>query len=131
MSDKRIPAPPPGVYQSIPAADYHAWDAVSSSFIKMFALNPFAAKNVPVEETAAMILGSACHVFILEGRDAFNKEYFVLDEIPCPEGLNPKGWKITSLYKEKKQIQELEADGRVVLASETWEKVKGVDKSLR
>ena len=128
---ERISAPDPGVYQNIPASIYHSWEAVSSTFIKGFALNPFAAKNVPFKDTPSTILGSACHVFTLEGRDAFNKEYFVLEDIPCPEGQNPKGWKNTNLYKEKKQIQELEADGRTVLTSEQGEKVRGVDRSLR
>jgi len=120
-----------GVHKDIPEDFYHSLPYESSTFIKAFADNPFAAKTVPFEGSAFTDLGGACHAFSLQGRDVFNTQYCVLEDIPCPSTRNEKGWKNTSDYKQQKELQEMEADGRVVLSAEQFEAVKGVDKSLR
>jgi len=66
-----------GIYQGIPSADYHALtDYVSNSYLSRLDKCPKAAK-VPLKETDALIHGGAIHSLLLEGMDAFNKEYLV------------------------------------------------------
>lgn len=65
------PCPGPGIYDNVPAADYHAWNAVSSGTLKRMAhTSPahvwsyFNAKKKP--PTADMRFGTAVHAAILE-----------------------------------------------------------------
>jgi exodeoxyribonuclease VIII len=66
-----------GIYQGIPSTDYHALtDYVSNSYLSRLDKCPKAAK-VPMKETDALVHGGALHSLLLEGMDAFNKEYLV------------------------------------------------------
>jgi len=61
--------PKPGLHKGVPAADYHAWRAVSNSTLQHFKRSPLHARYAldnPTEPTAAMLLGSATHAAILE-----------------------------------------------------------------
>ncbi len=71
-----VKCPPPGIYQDIPNKVYHSLPAVSNSYLSRFNKCPAAAK-VAVEESANLILGSATHAFVLEGEEAFLKEFAV------------------------------------------------------
>jgi hypothetical protein len=128
---KPVECPAPGIYHNIPAPLYHSWPCVSSTFVKGFAVNPYAAKFKPFRGSPAADLGSACHSWTLEGPDAFDKEFYVPADIPCPPGRNPKGWKSTNEYKELAAYHDAEANGRTILTPEQWEAVQEVDKSLR
>ena len=69
----------PGAYHGVPEALYHSLPYVSSSFLKKFKDCP-ADALLPVEKTACMELGSALHSYILEGPEAFDKQYtFMLE----------------------------------------------------
>lgn len=127
----KIPCPGVGIFHNIPASLYHSWDCMSSTFVKAYSVNPYAAKYKPFTGSPAADLGSGCHSFCLEGRDAFNKEFFVMEDIPCPAGQNPKGWKNTNLYKEKAAAILSEVDGRTILTHEQYTDILGIDKSLR
>lgn len=68
---------PPGVYENIPAAEYHAMhDYVSNSYLSRLDKCP-AAAQVPQEDTPAMLLGRAVHCVVLEGEEEFNKNFCV------------------------------------------------------
>lgn len=62
----KIQCPPQGVYENIPAAQYHAWDAISSTFIKRFASNPFTSRDAFVASDDVNV-GSGVHSYVLEG----------------------------------------------------------------
>lgn len=66
----RIPAPAPGVYGGVPAAEYHAWEAASSSLLSvMHDRSPAhlrAELENPRDRTPALILGDAIHLAVLQ-----------------------------------------------------------------
>lgn len=61
--------PPPGVYPSVPEAEYRAWDAANQSTLKAdersMAHTKYAIDH-GIEETNSMRLGTAAHVALLE-----------------------------------------------------------------
>ena len=120
-----------GIYHDIPEAEYHKLPCLSSTFIKAYSKNPYAAKHLPFKGSPASVLGSCVHKYVLEGKEAFDAEYFALQEFACPEGQNPKGWKSTTKYKELVAMAEMEADGRITISNDQWNIVQGVDASLR
>ena len=68
--------------------EYHSKkDYLSASGLKKFAVSPAHYKHYieqPVEETAALIFGSAVHALIeqnLTGEPVFDKEFFILNEL--------------------------------------------------
>ena len=65
-----ITAPKPGVYRDVPFADYLAWDAVSSTYLRELVKCAALAKHkrdVGID-TAALIFGRAGHAYVLEPR---------------------------------------------------------------
>lgn len=59
----------PGFYQSMPFAEYDQIDAMNYSTLKYMARSPMTYRHNrdnPIEPTAPMILGNACHKAILE-----------------------------------------------------------------
>lgn len=118
--------PGPGIYRDVPAAEYHSWDAVSSTFLKAFRHNP-ASALVPFEPTEDMLVGSAIHSWVLEGEEAFRREYAVLFE----SDLN----KNTNEYKGLKRAFLAENEGKVILpalhrGTRLWDVLVGVKASL-
>jgi hypothetical protein len=69
----------PGIYFSLPEADYHADEALGSTDIKKLCVDPidwqFARLHVEDKETDALIYGRALHCRVLEGAEAFDKRY--------------------------------------------------------
>lgn len=66
---KRLPCPEPGIHYGIPAAEYHAWDALSCGTLlegRMSMRQLRYAMDHPKEETPAMRLGSLTDSAILE-----------------------------------------------------------------
>lgn len=73
----------PGIYFGLPAEDYHADPAASSSGLKAMLVSPltaWAASPMNPEredaETAAKILGSAYHTRVIEGAEVFARLYY-------------------------------------------------------
>jgi len=70
----------PGIYYDIDHDAYHALTGyVSNSYLSRLNICPAAAK-VPQEETAAMLIGSAFHSFVLDGPDEFSLRFAVAPE---------------------------------------------------
>lgn len=65
-----------GIYSDISNEDYHAFPAISNSYLSRLDKCPAAAK-VPQETTAAMAFGSAAHCYILEGPEVFAAQFAV------------------------------------------------------
>lgn len=112
---------PPGVYRDIPADQYHALPYVSSSFLKKFRVNP-ASALLPVEQTPAMVLGSASHAYSLEGDEVFLSEFAV-----APSGIDKR----TKVGKDEWAQFEAANDGKTLLTPDQFSAVIGIDKSLR
>ena len=72
-----------GVYQDIPMVEYAIWDAANYSTLKMFKRSAAHAREHminPMEQTAAMALGSATHAAVLEP-EAFRSDYAVAPKL--------------------------------------------------
>lgn len=65
----------PGIYEDMPAADYHAVPAVSSSVLKRLHESSPAHAKLAFKPTSAMDNGSALHCLVLEPSE-FEKRYF-------------------------------------------------------
>jgi PDDEXK-like domain of unknown function (DUF3799) len=79
----RTPAPAPGIYPDVPAATYHAWDALSSSTLRKIPRSPAHARHAldnPQPATPATTRGDALHTAVLEP-DRFAERYVVAG--PC------------------------------------------------
>ena len=84
---ERIPCPPPGVYENVPAAEYHAWDAASNSALNRLARSPMHARwelDNPPAPTPAKVRGDALHSAVLEPH-LFDSRYVVAGT--CTQGL--------------------------------------------
>ncbi len=75
---------PPGVYFNLPEEDYHSDKALGSSDIRRLAISPpdfwFGSRFNPLREpagdpTEAQRVGTAMHLLILKGRQAFEARY--------------------------------------------------------
>lgn len=113
-------------------ADYHATkDALSVSSMKLIKQSPAHYKDGEIiEETEAMIFGSAYHCYILEP-ERFQKEYYVFDDSTMYEKLITDGFKSPRSTKEYKEWQESEmrviGERKVITRPQfdTIEKMKG------
>ena len=66
----------PGIYRDITNQDYHAFEAVSNSYLGRIAKCPAAAK-LPWPQTSSMMLGEAAHTLVLMGQDTYNATYAI------------------------------------------------------
>ena len=80
---------PYGVYLNLPAEQYHADPSLSASGIKAMGASPLTYWHQYLDPnreddstTPTKVLGSAIHKIVLEGSDAFNRDY--LAQV-CPE----------------------------------------------
>ena len=70
----------PGIHLDIPNSIYHGFDAVSNGYLKKLGEVPAKAK-IPQPDTPAMLFGRAVHAYVLEGREAFDKEFCVAPKV--------------------------------------------------
>lgn len=71
--------------------------------------------------TPAMVFGSACHKYVLEGADAFNTEYAVA---PAVDRRTKQG-------KEEWEIFKLENEGKEVITPDDFEQIRDMKRALR
>jgi PDDEXK-like domain of unknown function (DUF3799) len=107
------------VVHGMPNEEYHAVPALSSSFVKKFSVSP-AASQIPMEGSPSMVIGSGAHSLILEGADAFIKDFAV----------SPKFDLRTNAGKAEKAKFELEHLGKSCLNEDQFQLVKGMDESV-
>lgn len=126
----------PGIYQGMPAAQYHALPYVSNSYLKRLAKCPANAKVVDQEETRALLFGRGAHVMTLEGDNAFNSEFIILPEDapkkpsdrqrfakkPSPETVYACDWWDNFTRN---------ANGKTTLSREDYDTLRGVRDSVR
>jgi len=99
--------------------DYHLNPAIGSTLLKKITSKTlFHALNEEIEQTSAMVLGSAFHCSILEP-EKFNSEY-----VTVPEGTDKR-------TKAGKDIwAEIEASGKTVLRNEEMANIIGMKTSI-
>lgn len=108
----------PGVYQGMPAPDYHAIDALSASGAKHLLRSPahyLAQKEKPMEPTPSMRLGTAVHTMILEPEKA---------DIEIARA--PKVDRRTKVGKETIELFERENAGKLCLDADTYDRAAAV-----
>jgi len=71
--EMKVKCPPSGVYYDIPAMEYHAWDAISSTLLKNYAALPSTAME-PYIPSDDVNIGSAIHAYCLQGIVGLYKE---------------------------------------------------------
>lgn len=69
-----------GIYQ-ISYAEYDEIPAIRSTYLCRLDQFPALARAQDTEETAALTFGRALHVFALDGKEAFDKQYIISE--PC------------------------------------------------
>lgn len=69
-----------GIYDNVPFKDYLAIEAVSNSYLGRLDKCPANAK-IEQEDTDSLILGRATHAFILEGNEAFKKDFAIAPKV--------------------------------------------------
>lgn len=113
----------PGIYRNIPEAEYHALPYLGSTTMKAFKKNALSSQ-IPFEPSdllqKTLDLGSATHMLSLEGREAFDRKFFVAPE--CD--------KRTTAGKQMWEMIKAHAAGRTLLDKAQGEAVEGMVKSL-
>jgi hypothetical protein len=112
-----------GLNPNIPAADYHAFDAVSNSRLGKLADSPAHFRyhcDNPEEKTEPMILGSAMHSYLLEP-ELFDKEY-----VFRPAGLDMR----RTADKEHIERMKREHPGKEILKPEYRETLEAMAASI-
>ena len=117
----------PGFHQGIPIQNYLAIQALSASQLEWLAVSPLQYKYMltqPPEETAALALGTALHMAVLEP-ELFLTHYAMEPDIAAIGGAKPRA---TKEYREA--VAQLEADGRTVIRDDEMAKVLGMRESI-
>lgn len=71
--------PLPGIYHSVPAVDYHAIHAISSTTLKrLYTSSPKHVHAHPVVQSEAMALGTEFHAYLLD--PDFHTRFFVMPD---------------------------------------------------
>jgi len=74
-SVKSNSCPEPGIYHNIPSAEYHGWDAISSTYVKHYAALPATSRKPYVPGDDANV-GSGVHAFSLQGQAGLDAECY-------------------------------------------------------
>lgn len=104
----------PGIYPAMPAADYHAINAVSASILKrLHESSPAHVKADPFTPTAAMDNGSALHCLVLEPQH-FEARFY---SRPKVDGRTKAG-------KEAIAQASVENEGKTGIAADDMESIR-------
>jgi len=107
-------------------------DYISASGLKLMKKSPAHFKEMQVEETDAMRIGSAYHTLILEP-EKFEQEYFIFDDRHIIEvliGEGAKKPKATNQYKQWEENQYTYADGKTIISWDDFEVINNMKKVL-
>jgi PDDEXK-like domain of unknown function (DUF3799) len=118
---------PPGVYLGMPAEEYHADPSLGSTDIRAIRKGPrrywLSSKFNPHhekyrdEDTKATVVGTAIHVYLLDGLEMFLGKYVRRPE--DPSGLS-SGQKATATKEYKKSL----VPGQILLSAKEYELVE-------
>lgn len=141
VSDRRrLPCPAPGIYEGVPAAEYHQWAAMHSTALPAWIVSgkegACAWDGEPKKDTAAMRLGRLLHSAILEPEDF--AERFVIADGPINERTGKPFGTDTKAYAEwlasldrplvgTAEAEQVFAMRRAVLTHETGRALKAAN----
>ena len=77
------------------------------------------------------VFGQAFHTLTLEGPVAFNGEFAVTPDPPCPAERKPKGWRNTNEYNVVVEGFKAKNIGKSFVSLEDYKHLKGMDTSLK
>lgn len=121
-------APGPGVYEDIPAGDYHAWPYFSNSgggkILRSAAHFIAYQKQEWNNDTPAQVLGRAIHMAILEP-DLFWTVFTKEPELDYEKYANPRS---TKVYKE--EVRFIAESGLTVLRSEDLDNIDAMKAAV-
>ena len=122
----------PGIYSDISNEDYHnKIEGVSNSWLGEFKYCPAKAMLKRTSEADHFVFGRAFHTLTLEGAVAFNKEFAVSPDPPCPADRKPKGWRSTNEYKAVVESFKAKNAGKSFISLEDYKHLKGMDNSVK
>ena len=125
--------PVPGVYSGMPINFYHSpamQHIMSKSGLVDLRSCPAAVK-MPKKKTDALSLGRAADPYILEGTAAFEREFVIQPDFPCPPGNNPKVWHNTKEYKATVSEFEAGIGGKELVTPDNFERIKCMNFSVK
>lgn len=103
-----------GIFSGIPNKEYHSMEGyVSNSYLSRLDKCPAAAK-VEQAETPAMTFGAALHCLLLEGDEAFLREYIVPPKLDLRTNAG------------KQMAADIKAAGLVLITEPDFECMKGI-----
>ena len=116
------------------SGNYHdEKEYISASGLKKLKISPMHFKEMEkVEETDAMIFGSAYHCFILEPQK-FDSEFYIFDDMPIYEVLIGEGFKSprsTKQYKEWAENEAMTIGDRKSISIQEFESIKKMKERL-
>ena len=113
-----------GVHPDVPFSEYLEWDAPSSHDLALIRKSPAhyaEAKLNPVEPTAAMRLGSACHAIVLEGGPSMTHHSVAV---------SPKFDRRTKIGKAGYAAFQAESGGRTVITEAEYETIRSMAQAV-
>jgi len=122
MTTATATTPSPGIYPDVPMAEYHGWDAVSSTRLKPMLVSPLLCKQKmerPRRATRAMIMGQALHAMLLEPdtwREQFALGGPINPKTDKPFGRDTLKWKQWRAQQGNKPVLTLDDVDEVI----TW-----------
>lgn len=126
----------PGIYQNIPFADYNAMPYVRNSYLKKLTKGCPAAVKVEDEEKDHLTLGRAIHALVLEGQQAFQKDFIVSPQDapgkPTAAMLNAKKPSAESIYKIEwwSQFERMSA-GKSIITYDDFVSIQEINSAVR
>lgn len=109
----------PGIYSDVSHNAYHSLPYVSNGYMGNLDKCPAAAK-VPQEDTTVFAFGRACHCLVLEGEEAFIKEFAVA----------PKCDKRTKEGKAIFAAFEADLNGHSIITIEEFESIQNMRRAV-
>lgn len=117
------PKPKPGIHQDVPEDQYHAWDAVNASKLKLLARTPAHARQevlFPPEPSPAKELGTAVHKAILEP-DLFRELYVPIPKIDRRSKKGKEEWKaFEEAHKDNERLPQDDYDICLGMTESVW-----------
>lgn len=116
------------------SGNYHdEKDYISASGLKKLKVSPMHFREAEkVEDTEAMIFGSAYHCYILEP-EKFDSEFYIFNDMPIYEKLIGEGYqspRSTKAYKEWAQAEASNVGNRKSISPQVLESIKQMKERL-